>query len=106
MRGYMYILKCKDNSFYVGSTNNLRLRIEEHNRGEGCEYTRDRRPLQLVYYEECMSIKAAFEREQQIKGWNRKKKKALIHGNTNTLKILSKNRQTNAALRQAQGPKS
>ena len=53
-----------------------------------------------------MSIKAAFEREQQIKGWNRKKKKALIHGNTNTLKILSKNRQTNAALRQAQGPKS
>ena len=106
MRGYMYILKCKDGSYYVGSTDNLPLRIAEHNIGEGAEFTKDRRPLQLVYYEECMSIKSAFEREQQIKGWSRKKKEALIKGNTNTLKLLSKNMQTRAALRQAQGPKS
>ena len=90
MRGYMYILKCKDNSFYVGSTNNLRLRIEEHNIGEGCEYTRDRRPLQLVYYEECFNIKDAFIREQQIKGWSRKKKEALMKGDMKSLRVLSK----------------
>ena len=104
MKGYMYILKCKDNSYYVGSTNNLTIRIEEHNNGLGCSYTRERPPVKLIYYEECLNIKEAFIREQQIKGWSRKKKNALIHGNTNTLRLLSENRQSSAALRQAQGP--
>ncbi|MBR5401658.1 MAG: GIY-YIG nuclease family protein [Treponema sp.] len=89
MKGYMYILKCKDNSYYVGSTDNLTLRIEEHNRGEGCEYTRERLPLQLVYYEECFNIKDAFIHEQQVKGWNRKKKEALMKGDIKSLKELS-----------------
>ena len=104
MKGYMYILKCKDNSYYVGSTNNLTIRIEEHNNGLGCSYTRERLPVKLIYYEECLNIKEAFIREQQIKGWSHKKKNALIHGNTNTLRLLSENRQSSAALRQAQGP--
>ena len=90
MKGYMYILKCKDNSYYVGSTDNLTLRIEEHNCGKGCSYTKDRLPLQLVYYEECFNIKEAFFREQQIKGWSRKKKEALINGDMNSLRLLSK----------------
>ena len=89
MRGYMYILKCKDGSYYVGSTDNLRMRIEEHNRGEGCEYTKLRLPVKLIYFEECFNIKDAFLREQQIKGWGRKKKEALMKGNTNSLKKLS-----------------
>jgi len=90
MHGYMYILKCNDDSYYIGSTNNLTLRIEEHNNGKGPTYTRNRLPVQLVYYEECFNIKDAFLREQQIKGWNRRKKEALINGDIKSLKILSK----------------
>ena len=71
----MYILKCSDNSYYVGSTNNLTLRIEEHMHGEGAEYTKHRLPVELVYYEECQSIKEAFLREKQVQGWSRKKEK-------------------------------
>lgn len=42
LKGYMYILKCSDKSYYVGSTDNLTLRVEEHNAGEGCTYTQER----------------------------------------------------------------
>ncbi|MCR4900215.1 MAG: GIY-YIG nuclease family protein [Treponema sp.] len=90
MHGYMYILKCKDNSYYVGSTNNLTLRIEEHNNGEGSAYTKDRLPVQLMYYEECRNIEDAFLREQQIKGWSRKKKEALIQSDFERIKMLAK----------------
>ena len=106
MHGYMYILKCKDNTYYVGSTDNLTLRIEEHNKGEGCEYTRDRRPLQLVYYEECFNIKDAFLREQQVKGWSRKKKEALMKGDIKSLKKFSERASSSRALREPQGPQA
>ncbi len=89
----MYILKCSDNSYYVGSTNNLTLRIEEHMHGEGAEYTKHRLPVELVYYEECQSIKEAFLREKQVQGWSRKKREALINGKFEELEKLSKNNQ-------------
>ena len=94
MKGYMYILKCSDNSYYVGSTNNLTLRIEEHKHGEGAEYTRHRLPVELVYYEECQSIKEAFMREKQVQGWSRKKREALINGKFDELENLSKNKES------------
>ncbi len=90
----MYILKCSDNSYYVGSTNNLTLRIEEHMHGEGAEYTKHRLPVELVYYEECQSIKEAFLREKQVQGWSRKKREALINGKFEELEKLSKNNQS------------
>ena len=90
----MYILKCSDNSYYVGSTNNLTLRIEEHMNGEGAEYTKHRLPVELVYYEECQSIKEAFLREKQVQGWSRKKREALINGKFEELEKLSKNNQS------------
>ena len=90
----MYILKCSDNSYYVGSTNNLILRIEEHKHGEGAEYTRHRLPVELVYYEECQSIKEAFMREKQVQGWSRKKREALINGKFDELENLSKNKES------------
>ena len=89
----MYILKCSDNSYYVGSTNNLTLRIEEHMHGEGAEYTKHRLPVELVYYE-CQSIKEAFLREKQVQGWSRKKREALINGKFEELEKLSKNNQS------------
>ena len=92
MNGYMYILQCSDGTYYVGSTNNLTRRFEEHNHGKGSEYTKRRLPVKLVYYEECFSIEEAFLREKQVQGWSRKKKEALIKGPEGDLPVLSKSR--------------
>lgn len=89
----MYILECSDKSYYTGSTHDLNLRLLQHENGEGCNYTKKRLPVKLVYYEEFDRIDQAFYREQQVKGWNRKKKEALIKEQLNTLPDLSKNYQ-------------
>jgi len=75
MKGYMYILECVDQSFYVGSTYDLIMRCEQHQRGEGSNYTKERLPVKLIYYEEFDSVSEAFQREKQIQGWTRAKKK-------------------------------
>lgn len=92
IKGYMYILRCIDGSYYTGSTNNLDRRLKEHNSGEGSNYTKDRLPVNLVYYEEYDSISIAFNREKQIQGWSRKKKEALIKGEYDKLPDLSKSK--------------
>ncbi len=78
MKGYMYILKCSDDSYYVGSTNNLELRLAQHQAGKGANHTKKHQPVELVYYEEYSRIDVAFYREKQVQGWSRKKKEALI----------------------------
>lgn len=80
MKGYMYILECADGSFYTGSTNNLELRLIQHQNGEGSNHTKKRLPVKLIYYEEFQRIDFAFYREKQIQGWSRKKKEALMNG--------------------------
>ena len=90
MSAYMYILKCKDNSYYVGSTVDLARRVEQHKHGEGAEYTKHRLPVELVYFEECENIKDAFLREKQVQGWSRKKREALINNQYEKLPELSK----------------
>ncbi len=90
MKGYLYILLCVDGSFYTGSTNDLERRIKEHQAGEGANHTRKRLPVELVYWEEYPRIDLAYDREQQIKGWNRDKKIALIEGRNKDLPELAK----------------
>lgn len=87
---HLYILKCSDNSLYVGSTNNLEQRIKKHQSGWGARYTNVYRPVELIYSEEYSTYQDAFKRERQIKGWSRAKKEALIAGNLELLKELSK----------------
>jgi putative endonuclease len=87
---FVYILKCSDDSYYVGSTTDLTKRIEEHNNGLGANYTKKKLPVKLVYYEECQSIETAFLRERQLHGWSRKKKEALINNMHEKLPELSK----------------
>ncbi len=89
MKAWMYILKCADGSYYTGSTNNLDFRIAQHNAGEGSNHTRERRPVELVYFEEFQRIDDAFRREKQIQGWSRKKKDTLILGQVEKLPGLS-----------------
>ena len=86
----MYILKCSDGTYYTGSTNDLSLRITQHQAGKGSNYTKKRLPVKLIYYEEYNKVDEAFYREKQVQGWSRKKKEALINFKANSLPELSK----------------
>ena len=74
------MLECRDGSFYVGSTRNLEQRVAEHAAGGVEAYTRERRPITLVWAQECEHINDAYLLEHKIKGWRRAKKIALIEG--------------------------
>lgn len=75
----VYILRCADDTYYTGWTNDLTARLTAHNRGVGgAKYTRSRRPVQLVYCEEQPDRQAAMKREAQIKAYTRAEKQKLI----------------------------
>lgn len=76
---YTYIVKCSDEILYTGWTNNLKKRLEAHNSGKGAKYTKNRRPVELVYFEEYDTKQEAMKREYAIKQLSRQKKLALIH---------------------------
>ena len=90
MAGFMYILKCANGTFYVGSTKNLIRRIQEHETGNGANHTKRYGPVELVYFEIYQRIDFAYYREKQIQGWTRKKKQALIDGEYPNLKYAAK----------------
>ena len=75
---YTYILKCSDETLYTGWTNDLEKRINAHNAGKGAKYTKNRRPLELAYYEEFATKEEAMSREYAIKQLTRRKKEELI----------------------------
>lgn len=70
---YVYVLKSlKDGNFYVGWTENLKLRLSQHNKGL-VNSTRKRRPLELVYYEACLNKYDAIKREKYLKNaWGKR----------------------------------
>ena len=77
---FVYILRCSDDSYYVGVASDVPHRVQQHNTGEAVAYTKERRPVELVYTEKCDSYLSARRREKQLKGWNRQKKEWLIRG--------------------------
>jgi putative endonuclease len=87
---FMYILECRDRSFYVGSTRSLDARIAQHQAGEGAEYTRHRLPVVLVFATEFARIEDAFLMEKRVQGWSRAKRQALIEGRYSDLPNLAK----------------
>jgi putative endonuclease len=87
---YVYILCCADDSYYVGSAQDLDARVKAHNDGRGAAYTFKHRPVHVVYSEALDSEVQAVTRERQLKRWSRGKKEALIAGDLNRLKHLSK----------------
>lgn len=87
---YVYILKCADNSYYTGITNNLDKRYKEHVFGKYRDcYTFKRRPLEIQFHESFNDVLQAIYFEKKIKKWTRAKKEALINGDYNRLQILS-----------------
>lgn len=71
---FVYMLECSDGSLYTGWTTDLEARVATHNSGEGAKYTRSRRPVKLVYFEELPDKSSALKREAAIKKLTRAKK--------------------------------
>ena len=90
--GWAYIVRCADDSYYVGSTVNLPARIAQHNEVGGAKYTSRRRPVVLVWAMEFESIRDAYFAEKQIQNWSRAKREALIEGRIEDLSVLSRGR--------------
>ena len=90
MTAYVYMLRCSDGSFYVGSTRELLARVHQHQIGMGAAYTSTRRPVELVWHEEHENVALAFGREKQVQNWSRAKRLALIDGDYGGLPALAK----------------
>lgn len=92
MTYFAYILECADLSHYVGSTENLYQRLDDHNAGKGAIWTSRRRPVRLIYAEEFATSAEASKRERQWKKWTRAKRIALAARDHDQLHQLSKRR--------------
>lgn len=90
MSYFVYILRTSSNTLYIGQTNNLKRRLEEHknHKTKSAKYIRYFPSFSLVYSEKYQTRKEAMQREAQLKRWSRLKKEALIQGNLVLLKKL------------------
>jgi len=89
----VYILRCRDKTYYTGITSDLWERVEQYQSGKyNNSYTSSRRPIELVYYCEFTEPELAIEFEKRIKKWSQAKKEALINGEFEKLPNLAKKR--------------
>ncbi|SIS62330.1 GIY-YIG nuclease family protein [Salimicrobium flavidum] len=79
----VYMLKCRDGTFYTGYTNNLSMRLRKHESGQGAKYTRGRGPFQVVFTKHFPTKSSALKEEYRIKRLNRPGKEELIREGTN-----------------------
>ena len=94
---FVYILECSDGLYYIGVTNDIDKRYDEHLQGINPKcFTFRRRPVSLKYFEIFTDVIQAISREKQLKGWSRKKKQALMNENFEDLKKLSKSNSINS----------
>ncbi len=77
-RNFIYIAECRDGSWYTGWTTDLERRMEAHNSGRGAKYTKSRRPVRLIYWEEYPTENEARRREYAIKQLSRQEKEKLV----------------------------
>jgi predicted GIY-YIG superfamily endonuclease len=89
MSFWTYMLRCADDSFYIGHTDNLEARLDAHHAGSVAGYTSTRHPVVLVWNQEFVTREEALGAERQVKGWNRAKKRALISSDWKTIQILA-----------------
>lgn len=90
MTFWVYILRCADNSYYTGHTDNLERRIAQHQSGECAGYTATRLPVDLVFNQECVTREEALSAELQIKGWSRAMKEAMMRGDWQEVSRLAR----------------
>ena len=77
-RWTVYILRCKDGTLYTGITKDIKRRVKQHNDGKGSKYTKNRRPVKVVYKEKKMGRANALVREAEIKHYSKEKKEQLV----------------------------
>jgi putative endonuclease len=94
MGAFVYMLLCRDGSYYIGSATgeDLTPRIAQHQSGAYPGYTSTRRPVTLVWSEYFPQITDAIATERKIKGWSRAKKEALANNDWDSIVKLSKRR--------------
>jgi putative endonuclease len=93
MGAVVYMLRCSDASYYVGSTRApIEQRMAQHEAGYFGGYTAERRPVTLVWLQEFQRITDAIAAERGLKGWSRAKKEALIRGDWDAIHELSRYR--------------
>jgi len=94
MGAFVYMLRCADGTYYIGSATgeDLSMRVAEHNVGKFQGYTSTRRPVMLVWSEHFDRITDAIAAERKLKGWSRAKKEALIAGDWDKVSQLSRRR--------------
>jgi putative endonuclease len=92
MNAWLYILRLKSGNLYIGATTDLVQRHKDHIDGQACRTTRLDPPVSIVYSENHNDFREARKREAQIKRWSRAKKEALIAGDLEKLRSLSKSR--------------
>jgi predicted GIY-YIG superfamily endonuclease len=91
MSFYVYVLRCRDKTYYCGHTDNLELRMDQHMQGL-IGYTARRKPVELLWFTDFSAREEALAVELQIKGWSRAKKEALMRNDWETVKQLAKSR--------------
>jgi LAO/AO transport system kinase len=91
---YVYMLRCGDGSYYTGQTDDMDLRLQQHDTGK-IGYTATRKPVELIWQGEFEAREGAIAFEQQIKGWSRAKKEALMAGDWAQVKVLAKSKTSN-----------
>lgn len=79
-RAYVYIVRCRDSTLYIGTARNVAKRLAQHDAGQGAKYTRSRGPVKLLWSEGPMTVSRALRREHQLKQLSRAQKDSLIAG--------------------------
>ena len=86
-RFYVYILECRDGTYYAGYTRDLKRRIDKHSNGQGAKYIRGKTPVKLVYAKEYKYYKNAIRAEMDIKKRTRKEKISMIKAHERCIDI-------------------
>ena len=97
---HVYLLRCADGSYYAGHTDDIDARMSQHHDGQ-IGYTSTRKPVELVWQGEFETREGALAFEQQVKGWSRAKKEALVQGDWERIRELARS-SSGGGLRQAQ----
>ena len=88
---WTYMLRCRDGSYYVGVTSEIEIRLAKHALGiDPDAYTFRRRPVRLVYSDAFCTPDEAIFVEKRLKGWSRAKKDALVRGDWDAIRRLSR----------------
>lgn len=90
---YVYVLRCYDGTFYVGMTNDIERRVNEHSFGIDPDcYTYDGRPLRVVHVSEFRWVDQAIAFEKKLKSWSHRKKRAFVDGDWKAIKRYGRGR--------------